>query len=1052
MASSPFSFQPYIPAVSPRLKILLQLIFVAVAILGASGAYLTSIRLLDASSSQTYTTAFKYWMLLLHVLVGVVMLAPFVLFGILHYVSARHRPNRRAVRLGVWLFIVGLLVSLSGVALVRLDGLPQLRTETTSHTVVLVLHILLPFLAVVFYVQHRRAGPDINWRLGYYWGAGVGVFCAAMLALHSQDPRNWNAKGPAEGMQYFFPSEARTASGQFIPAKAMMMDEYCRKCHEDIYQDHFHSSHRFSSFNNPAYLFSVRETRREAIKREKELGISTTGTIRPSRWCAGCHDPVPFYSGAFDNPEYDDEKDITAHAGITCVTCHSITHVHGPIGNAAYTIEEALHYPFAFSENSALQWLNNQLIKAEPSFHKKTFLKPFHKSAGGNRNLEFCSTCHKVSLPPALNHYKEFLRGQNHSDSYLLSGVSGHGSRSFYYPPQAKTSCNSCHMPLKPSQDFGARDFDGSGTGKVHSHLFPAANTGLFTLLQNDPRFSKYSEGFQKTIDTHAAFLKGGADGKSPPLRIDLFAIKDGGTIDGNLTVLRPQLPKLEPGKTYLVEVVIRTLLIGHHFSQGTVDSNEIWVDFEATQGGKVIGRNGGMAGPGDTGPVDEWSHFLNVHMLDRNGNRINRRNPQDIFTPLYDHQIPPGAAQVVHYELRVPAGNTSPIELSARLRYRKFDHEYMTLVHEGKAVPKLPVVDLCADKVTLPVAGGPAVAEQASPIKPPWQRWNDYGIGCYLEGGAGSKRGELKQAAEAFRKVIASEDAAAKGHGWLNLARVLIDDTNLKEAAVALNQARDAGAPWWTVAWFNGLVNAENASRKEEFDAAVASFERILDPANQPRERGFDFSKDYVVLARLGNTLFRRSQLDRDDPAEEEKILLRAVSAFERVLALDPEDLDAHFGLFQCYDRLGRDSKLNGGTESGDSIAGIDGLAEMVDQLADRKKSSADRDRSARKLLAALEPLGKASTQPYQPRLPHIQTWIGKLRSAFSAETDLSLRSALAAVLSSLHNQTHAIFKPDELARSRTVTMYRKKNPAANHAAEAIVIYPTTRRGAPGF
>ena len=32
--------------------------------------------------------------------------------------------------------------------------------------------------------------------------------------------------------------------------------------------------------------------------------------------------------------------------------------------------------------------------------------------------------------------------------------------------------------------------------------------------------------------------------------------------------------------------------------------------------------------------------------MLDRDGNRIDRRNPQDIFMPLYNHQIPPGAGQ----------------------------------------------------------------------------------------------------------------------------------------------------------------------------------------------------------------------------------------------------------------------------------------------------------------------------------------------------------------------------------------------------------------------
>src|SRR6185436_2623987 len=132
-------------------------------------------------------------------------------------------------------------------------------------------------------------------------------------------------------------------------------------------------------------------------------------------------------------------------AGITCTVCHAITNVNSTRGNAHYTIEEPIHYPFAFSKNPLLQFVNNQMIKAKPAFHKQTFLKDFHRTA------EFCSTCHKVSLPKELNNYKEFLRGQNHYDSYLLSGVSGHGARSFYYPDKAKSNCAECHMPLQAS-------------------------------------------------------------------------------------------------------------------------------------------------------------------------------------------------------------------------------------------------------------------------------------------------------------------------------------------------------------------------------------------------------------------------------------------------------------------------------------------------------------------------------------------------------------------------------------------------------------------------
>ena len=42
-------------------------------------------------------------------------------------------------------------------------------------------------------------------------------------------------------------------------------------------------------------------------------------------------------------------------------------------------------------------------------------------------------------------------------------------------------------------------------------------------------------------------------------------------------------------------------------------------------------------------------------------------------------------------------------------------------------------------------------------------------------------------------------------------------------------------------------------------------------------------------------------------------------------------------------------------------------------------------------------------------------------------------------------------MLKPDETARARAATAYRRKHPAANHAAEAVVIYPTNRPDAPG-
>ncbi len=40
--------------------------------------------------------------------------------------------------------------------------------------------------------------------------------------------------------------------------------------------------------------------------------------------------------------------------------------------------------------------------------------------------------------------------------------------------------------------------------------------------------------------------------------------------------------------------------------------------------------------------------------------------------------------------------------------------------------------------------------------------------------------------------------------------------------------------------------------------------------------------------------------------------------------------------------------------------------------------------------------------------------------------------------------------YKPDDNAADRAVRLAREKYPAANHAAEAVVIYPLQRPGAP--
>lgn len=928
--------QRYVRAVGPRLRLLLLFILGVVAVLAANSIYLSAVDFLEWLKSDPNTTYQNWFYMVMfgaHLALGLLIILPIVIFGLIHMKNAHNRPNRRAVKVGYLLFATSLVVLITGLLLTRADifqfknvGLKDPRLRAIAFWA----HVITPLVAVWLYLLHRLAGPRIKWKVGLRWGAVTAALTVGMVLLHSMHPKK-NQAGSVEGRKYFEPSLAQTANGKFIPARTLMNSYYCLNCHKDTYNDWFHSAHHFSSFNNPLYLFSVRETRQVALKRD--------GNVKAARWCAGCHDVVPFFSGAFDNPHYDDVHDPTSQAGITCTSCHAITHINSTRGNADYTIDEPIQYPFAFSSNRFLQYINQQLVKAKPEFHKKTFMKPFMHTA------EFCSACHKVSIPGDLNHYKAFLRGQDHYDSWLLSGVSGHGARSFYYPPTAVKNCTGCHMPLQASDDFGADFFNltNRSTRSIHNHLFPSANTGIAWL-----------RGDTNTVKAEEDSLKG-------TLRVDIFGIKEGGAIDDPLDApLRPLVPTLKPGQRYLLEVVLRTLKVGHHFTQGTTDSNEIWVDTQIHSGDRVIGRSGGL---GLHKEVDPWSHFVDVYMLDRNGNRVDRRNVQDIFTPLYNHQIPPGAGQTVHYEFVVPKDQREPLTVEVKLQYRKFDTIYMNYAFGTNYTPgapftvtnNLPIVTIAADRITFPVEGASEVVSNENSNIPEWQRWNDYGIGLLLEGNVGAQKGELIQAEAAFKQV----EKLGRPDGPVNLARVYFKEGRMDDAVTALQRAATFNPPAnrWTVAWLNGLVDEQNGF----LDKAITEFRSILDDRYpELDQRNFDFSKDYMVINELGQAYFERAKMERGNPEQQKEFLKLAAASFEKTLTLDSENLTAHYSLSLIYAQLGDQAKA------------------------------------------------------------------------------------------AYHRQEHEKYLPDYNAQDRAISIARLASPAANHAAQATVIYPLQSPDAP--
>ena len=853
-----------LPVVEHGLRRLLNLVFLLVALLAVNSSYLAAVTLLEHFSGEVYQDHFYLSMFLVHLALGLFLIVPFLVFGIRHLRRAVHRPNRYAVRAGVALFSSGIVILASGVLLTRF-GIFEVNDPALRSTAYW-LHVLAPLAAVWLFILHRLAGPRIRWRLGLKWAGLALGFAVLMLGWNW-----WGSPHTVVGAEPAFTTTLiRTPGGERLAAEPFMNDAFCTECHGDIAAGWKLSAHRFSSFNNPFYSFSVQETRK--------VSMDTSGSMVKAQLCGGCHDVVPMLSGAFDDPDFDIARDPIAHAGLTCTSCHAITNVNGVLGNADFTIAEPVRYPFENSDNVFLKAVGKQLIKAKPAFHKKGFLKPVHSSP------EFCGSCHKVHLPQAVTDYR-WLRGQNHFDSFMRSGVPGHSVDSFYYPQQAVASCAVCHMPLELSDDPAARDFDGSGERKIHSHLFPAANTGLAHVLDL-PGLS---------VAAHRRMLEGAA-------RIDIFGVREDGEIDGRLhaPLDSPQGTILEPGRRYLLELVIRNRRVGHHLTQGTADSNQLWLDVSVSAGGRRIGRSGGI---GPEGEVDPWSYFVNTYVLTREGKRLDRRNGQDTFVALYDHQIPPGAASVVHYLFEVPRDVTGPVNIEAALHYRKFDTTYLRYVQgEGFRHNDLPVVTLAADRVSVPIAHAGERAPVDDVARPQlWERWNDYGIGLLLSGEA--RRSTLRQAEHAFQQV----EALGRADGPLNLARVYLKEGRVDDAAAALKRAAERHPEFrpWTRAWLTALVNRENGHLQQ----AVTTLRVLLETRfAEARERGFDFAQDFRARNMLGRTLYERARQERGAAREQRRLALleEARAEFARVLTQDPENLTAHFNLALIYADLG--------------------------------------------------------------------------------------------------------------------------------------------------
>jgi Flp pilus assembly protein TadD len=851
---------------------------------------------------------------LLHIALGIILtvLLIFSLFRLLPRESIM-------ARLG-WITLLG--GALLGIALIKIGTPLRLKPWLYAHIVLCVFGAFS--LATSWLFSKGWLGEGVVQR-------GLGVAALTILTASIAAGTWWNREAawksanrisnplmPPESMDdegdgsrgKFFPSSAQTRQGVNIPSQYFMKSDACQRCHADIYKQWDSSMHHFSSFNNQWYRKSIEY-------------MQDVAGVRSSKWCAGCHDPALLYSGLFDTPIKQIVDRPEARAGLGCLMCHSIVQVKSTMGQGDFFLEYPKLHEMAASENPLVRKLHDFVVRLNPEPHRRTFLKPFMRSD----TAEFCSSCHKVHLDVPVNRYR-WIRGFNEYDNWQASGVSGQGARAFYYP-KTPMNCADCHMPQVPSGD------DGNVNGLVHSHRFPGANTAVPTANQDQAQYEfakQFLQDKQLSVDIFAISAAGKETNSSPGSEFGkqelstTFAVgeeSESSLPKGPSGEVRPITAPIDRtdasvrrGDDERVDVVVRTRKVGHFFPGGTVDAFDVWLELQATdEKGQTIFWSGKVEDDGK-GPVEPGAHFYRSLQIDGHGNPINKRNAWATRSVVYVHLIPPGAADTAHFRLHIPEIAGERITLHAKLNYRKFswfnthfsfagvEAGKTTLAGEGltttpsyddrkwafngdtshvsgnlKAIPDLPIIIVAEDTKTLRVLPRNASAPQPKTVtsKQDWTRWNDYGIGLFLQG-------DLKAAAAAFRQI--TEADAQNPDGWTNIGRALVQEGDTAAARIVLEKSLAINPRLARTNFFYARALKEDG----DYDGAITHLQIVLE----------QFPRDRVVRNELGRVLFLQ------------KHYADAVKEFEQTLSIDPEDLQAHYNLMLCYNGLGDDAKAN--------------------------------------------------------------------------------------------------------------------------------------------
>ncbi|MCB9915135.1 MAG: hypothetical protein H6828_08305 [Planctomycetes bacterium] len=636
----------------------------------------------------------------LHTLVGLLFLAPFLVYAVRHVRAYWDFPLTHVKFSGYGAALMTLACSVSGVVLTWQSAFGT-RIEYLWRTV----HVVTTFGIVLLFGAHlvalvlrkREAGGELARAARGFSALTLGSSAGLLLvtgaltlvlrpvSFTNEFPTDYELT-PYEGATPFSPSLAMTASGGAFDPRSLAGSESCGTsgCHQQIYEEWLPSAHRYASMD-------VGFQKIQSVMAQQNGAVTT-------RYCGGCHDPISLFSGT-KNIGVDDLTGLSGYQeGISCLACHAIQKTD-VAGNANYVMAQPERYVWELRDGPVAGFLSEFLIRAYPQRHVETLSRRMFKTP------EFCAACHKQFIDEEVNEVG-WVQLQNQFDNWKASRWHRPDS------PERTIECRECHMPLKDSHDPAAGDLADANRsaddGKHRSHSFLGANQYIPAIMD--------LPGHAQHVADVERWLRGEYDVPE----ID-FKWTDGPAVPIELEVPA----SARAGEEVAVRVRIVNNKVGHDFPTGPLDIIQAWIELDVTDAdGRVVFETGKRD---ERNFIQTGSFMFKAEPIDRYGNLIDRHNLWEMVGVRFKRSLFPGSEEVASFSFDcsgqtphgeapavgervafdLPGGLRGPLEVHARLNYRKFDQYLLNFAFGEDAGLAATVTELSSAHAQIALDGG---------------------------------------------------------------------------------------------------------------------------------------------------------------------------------------------------------------------------------------------------------------------------------------------------------------------------------------------------------